>query len=72
MPTKARLRRSPLLWTILSLSENLHTPLDEVMTWSLSRIKLWWTYFQLKADLDHEAMEEARKKAEKASKLRQR
>lgn len=37
---------------------------EEVMKWPISRLRRWMTYFQVKADLEQEAFDKAKRQAE--------
>ena len=52
-----------MLWIILTLALELGRDEIEIASWPLRRLKQWWTYFQLKSDLEREAVEKAKKQA---------
>lgn len=68
--TKARLRSNPVLYNAYHVAFETGTDIDVVKTWSRAKVQEWLTFFMVKSDLESEAMDKARKKAESQARMK--
>jgi hypothetical protein len=63
MPTKERLRGDSLRWIIMTVAYELGKTEDEIVHWSVTTLKRWWTFFIVRAEEEAKAYERARRRA---------